>query len=176
MGYHVINEGGTIPVYRGLYLDDELYYNEPYGKLYNGECFVYRGYEDGTPNPSVLFRKSDGTVGRGYVSLGDIDGNYGNLMYYGTKVSSSQVGTNYRFKLRRAVDFIDPETNEPTGKTLAAGNYIYTNTGTCGQREPQNLFINAYKENGVIKYEDIFIRLRYDRGSMFATNFDLIKG
>lgn len=175
MGYHVINEGGTIPVYRGLYLDDELYYNEPYGKLYNGECFVYRGYEDGTPNPSVLFRKSDGTVGRGYVSLGDIDGNYGNLMYYGTKVSSNKVGTNYRFKLRRGATVVKDDGSWEAD--LNAEDYVYSNTGSCGSTNPENFGINAYKKkNGDVKYVSGFVTLQYSRGSMFATNFDLIKG
>ncbi len=169
MAYHAINKGGLRTVYSNNYLSETIEFPLSPGKLYSGECFIVLGPVSSVNSTlQIYFRNSSGELVLGFIEPSNVE----NMIYSGVKVNSSVVGTNYRFKLRRDLSIVDK--NNYVQFVLKAGNYIYTNTGTAGSTQNENLAINAYKKDGKITYYNGFVRLHYSAGSMLSSNFDLI--
>lgn len=169
MSYHARNKGGLKKVYSNTALSDGIDCNPSPGKLYTGEGFIVLDpVSSVNPTLEIYFRNSSGKLVNGFIEPSNVE----NMIYSGVKVNSSVVGTNYRFKLRRNLSIVDK--NNYVQFVLNAGNYIYTNTGTAGKTQKENLAINAYKKDGKITYYNGFVRLHYSAGSMLSSNFDLI--
>lgn len=161
MGYHAIVNGSTIPVYSR----SDCGSSSVSGELYNGEVFVDLGITTGYTNVhQICFLNPSGQFTGGFIKTGS----YGNLMYSGTKTSTS-AGTGYAFTLRKALNLVN---NSGTYiRTLSAGSKIYTNNGTAGATNRSNINIIGYTQNGIFKAYDGFVTLDYTSGIMFASNF-----
>lgn len=165
MGYHAINEGGQIPVYCWSSCAAE----SKKGTLYNAEVFTALGYHSGYLNVmQIKYLNSNGTYDSGFIDSGQ----YGNLVYSGTKIYSSTLGKNmYRFKLNKSLKIVSPSGSIQT--TLASGSYIYSVGATCGQSTPQNMAVVGYVPAGrtFITFYEGFVTLDYTYGSMFNKKF-----
>ncbi len=138
MSYHAIVNGATIPVYSRSSCSPEAHY----GDLYNGEVFVDLGVTTGYTNVhEVRFLTPSGTFGGGFINKYG----YGNLIYSGTRANTS-AGAGYAFYLRRPLNLV---TNSGTYvRTLPVESIIYTNNGTAGETNRQNLAIIGYAPGG----------------------------
>lgn len=166
MGYHAIVNGNTIPVYSR----SNCAASSRCGDLYGGEVFTNLGQTTGYTNVSeVRFLNPSGAYAGGFIDTGS----YGNLMYSGTKQNMTTLGTCYCFRLRRSLNIV---SNSGAHKvSLGAGNMVYTTSATSGATNKQNMAIIGYNQNGnIVKYSG-FVTLNYTSGSMFASNFCLMK-
>lgn len=164
--YHMIVNSGTIPVYRRSDCSG------PCGELYPGEVFVNLGVTTGYLNVNeVRFIDPDGRYTLGFIN--SYDGSYGNLAYSGTLQNMTNLGSCYCFRLRHGLNIVDGNNNYVT--SLAAGNIVYTKSATAGASDEKNMSIIAYNQNGKIVSGNYFIKLNYAYGSMFASNFCLMK-
>lgn len=166
MAYHAIVNGATIPVYSRSSCAPDAHY----GDLYPGEVFIDRGITTGYTNVhEVLFLTPSGKIGVGFI---DKYG-YGNLMYSGTRTSTA-AGVGYAFYLRKALELV--KNSGARERTLPVRTIIYTNTGTAGESNPQNIDIIGYSPGGFgFTQYDGFVTLDYTAGSMLASNFCLMK-
>ena len=105
--------------------------------------------------------------------INSYDGSYGNLAYSGTLQNMTNLGSCYCFRLRHGLNIVDGNNNYVT--SLAAGNMVYTKSATAGESDEKNMSIIAYNQNGKIVSGNYFIKLNYAYGSMFASNFCLMK-
>lgn len=168
MGYHAINEGSSITVYRVAACTND----EVIGTLYNGEVFTLIGEHQGYfGNYEIKYLDSNGTYRSAYIDSGQ----YGNLAYSGTRVTESVLGSAcYRFKLRKSLKVVT--SNGSSHTTLSAGDYVYTRGATCGASNSANMYIIGYKKGAAaVRSFDGFITLDYLGGSMFSKNFCLYK-
>ena len=164
--YHMIVNSGTIPVYRRSDCSG------PCGELYPGEVFVNLGVTTGYLKVNeVRFIDPDGRYTLGFIN--SYDGSYGNLAYSGTLQNMTNLGSCYCFRLRHGLNIVDGNNNYVT--SLAAGNMVYTKSATAGASDEKNMSIIAYNQNGKIVSGNYFIKLNYAYGSMFASNFCLMK-
>ncbi|MGN0372083.1 MAG: hypothetical protein ACI4F3_04645 [Enterocloster sp.] len=166
MGYHAINEGSSITVYRiaGCPSDEII------GTLYNGEVFTVIGEHQGYGgNYEIRYLDSNGNYRIAFIDSGQ----YGNLAYSGKRVTESALGNAcYRFKLRKSLKVVDSNGNQKV--TLAAGDYVYTRGATCGASNPANMYIIGYKKgSAAVTSFTGFVSLDYTAGSMFSKNFCL---
>jgi hypothetical protein len=165
MGYHAINEGSNIPVYwQSICTNDALL-----GTLYNGEVFTFIKESSYQGNYEIRFLSSEGAYRTGFIN----EGQYGNLVFSGTKVNDDKIGSCYRFTLRKALNVVDNSGKHHI--SLATGDYIYSNSATAGASNKANMGICGYKHNNTTSKFDGFVTLDYTGGSMFATNFCLKK-
>ncbi len=165
MGYHAINEGSNIPVYwQSICTDDALL-----GTLYNGEVFTFIKESSYLGNYEIRFLSSEGAYRTGFIN----EGQYGNLVFSGTKCNISNIGSCYRFKLRKALNVVNNDGKHHI--SLSAGDYVYSKSATAGASNKANMGICGYKHNGSTSAFDGFVTLDYTGGSMFATNFCLQK-
>ena len=106
MGYHAINEGSSITVYRiaGCPSDEII------GTLYNGEVFTVIGEHQGYGgNYEIRYLDSNGNYRIAFIDSGQ----YGNLAYSGKRVTESALGNAcYRFKLRKSLKVVDSNGNQ----------------------------------------------------------------
>lgn len=168
MGYHAINEGSNITVYRiaGCPSDEIV------GTLYNGEVFTVVGEHQGyLGNYEIRYLNSNGSYSLGFID----DGQYGNLAYSGMKVTESALGNAcYRFKLRKSLKVVN--SNGGAHTTLNAGDYVYTRGATCGASTKENMYIIGYKKgSAAVTSFTGFVTLDYTGGSMFSKDFCIYK-
>lgn len=168
MGYHAINEGSSITVYRAAACNSD----EAIGTLYSGEVFTVIGEHQGYfGNYEIRYLDSNGSYRMAFIDSGQ----YGNLAYSGTRVTESALGSAcYRFKLRKGLKIVTSNGNSHT--TLSAGDYVYTRGATCGESTPANMYIIGYKKgSAAVTSFTGFVTLDYSGGSMFSKNFCLYK-
>jgi len=168
MGYHAINEGEKITVYRvSACTSDEVI-----GTLYSGEVFTLIGEHQGYfGNYEIKYLDSNGKYGTAFIN----SGKYGNLAYSGTRVTESVLGSAcYRFKLRKRLKVVTTKGKYET--TLNDGDYVYTRGATCGESNSANMYIIGYKKgSAAVTSFTGFVTLEYPGGSMFSKNFCLYK-
>lgn len=169
--YHAVMEGKTVTVYR----QSDCAKDSKVGTIYSGEVFTFIGEHQGySGHYEVRFLDRNGIYGRGFIetSLG-----YGNLAFYGKKVTDNKLGTCYRFMLRKDLNVVDTSGNPLKGvKKLSKGDYVYTKGATAGKSENANMYICGYKKGqGAVTACDAFVTLDYTGGSMIAKNFCLYK-
>lgn len=162
MGYQSINEKGAMTVYA----QSDCAEDSKSGVLYNGECFTYIGDTGYVGNYKIKFRNKNGQYVTGFFH----DYMPGNLIYSGKRVTLFDE-TCYQFKLRQALALVDNKNNYV--ETLAAGDSIFSKSGTAGQTNPANMKICAYQKSVVVVQYDGFIRLDFTKGSMLASSFCL---
>lgn len=167
MGYHAINEGSEIPVYwQSICTEDARC-----GTLYNGEVFTFIKEHNGYfGNYQICYLNKNGVYEYGFINQGQ----YGNLIYSGTKINISKLPICYRFKLRVPLNIVDSKGNFQLD--LDAGDYIYSQSGTAGESNCANMAIVGYCHNNQITPYTGFVTLDYTGGSMFASNFCLQYG
>lgn len=170
MAYHAINEGSSIPVY----WQSSCASDSHCGTIYNGEVFTFVKEHNGYfGNYEIRFLNSNGGYTTGFIN----EGKYGNLVYSGTKVTESALGSSacYRFKLRKSLTVVSSSGNYKT--TLNAGDYVYTRSATAGESNKSNMHIVGYKKgaSSITSYTG-FVTLDYSSGSMYSKNFCLQKG
>lgn len=169
MAYHAINEGGVIPVYQWSSCASE----SQVGNLYNGEVFTFLKEHSGyLGHYEIRFLNSEGKYANGFINTGQ----YGNLVYSGTRVTVPEIGSTacYRFKLRRTLSVVYGSGSHRT--TLYEGDYVFSRSATAGDSNYENMHIVGYQRGSTITAFDGFVTLDYESGSMFATNFCLAKG
>ena len=157
MGYHAINEGSNITVYRiaGCPSDEIV------GTLYNGEVFTVVGEHQGyLGNYEIRYLNSNGSYSLGFID----DGQYGNLAYSGMKVTESALGNAcYRFKLRKSLKVVN--SNGGAHTTLNAGDYVYTRGATCGASTKENMYmIDIVQEYHMWAYAILFLIIFCETG------------
>lgn len=167
MGYQAVYEGGQTNVWHQSDLAGMVR-----GTLISGECFTAIGQTSGyVGSLEIRFRNSSGGYDRGWIR----SGNDSNLLYYGVieNLSVNNLGNCRRFKLRRSLNVV---TNSGSLiRSLPAGSYIFTKTGTCGQSNPANMQICAYRVagSGTTYACTGFVTLSFTNGSMLRSNFCL---
>lgn len=165
--YHAIVNGGTIPVYSR----SDCPASAHSGDLYYGEVFTDLGITTGYRNVhEIRFLNPSGQYVTGFIQQAS---GYGNLAYSGTWQNMRDLGGCYAFRLRKGLDIVNNSNARHT--ILGAGNMIYTVNATAGATDAKNMAIIGYNEYGnIVKYNG-FVKLDYTSGSMFATNFCLMK-
>lgn len=169
MGYHAINNGGSISVYNHSNCVVDSAGGSVIGTLYNQECFTYIG---GTSyqTKEIRFLNSSGRLSGGFINTSS----FSNLTFSGAKTNMDGVGTCYRFKTRKPLTIV---SNSNTFKALlSTGDSIYTTTATSGASNSNNMAIVGYRKDGVLYRYSGFVTLNYTGGSMLNSNFCIYPG
>lgn len=173
-----------------VYLSNACNPNEIIGTLYNNEVFTWTGQWPGSDASgfyvqSVVFRKSDGTQGAGWVAGKQTDGIFSkNICSLSAKEVTYNGKTCYAFKMRRDEPIYSKKSTE--GNTVKLGTayknrYVLAESSTAGDKHPGWLSIVAQETGvGTNRYSAVssdgnaFVDMDYAHGSMFNSNFALI--